>query len=487
MIKYIFVVFSVVFGGNLFAQNIQFPEDFKCDHHFFKEPLLDPLPDNSQTKGFKGNPGLITDTLVIKRLQPDYAKIGMGAIYYQYYGARTASSALHVIQYKTIAKREEAMKKFDASERTSYLAIDRYIIMIGIVEEEGRGTQIDALVQFYQDKLNAELFLERLKEVQIVSVKQQETTRIEPPKNRTDFQKLDENEIKRFFKLETKKHKLGRVAMYHYFPERNTEIETAYEVQNGELTFYWEDVYRYNELDSLLCHSRYSEIPSAEYPQFMEDKYTYYQDHYVKTHSFDGKVQDSVYTYFKKNASGKIVSEIEFTKSHSSNFSYARDSVFVKYAYDELGDLTSKKTKTNSYEKEYRYEYENGKLKKKSFIADHYISEEMYNKDGQLVEEIERYPQNESNTSRSVFVYNKKGWKVRRETYQNGKLVSKHNYKNDDKGREIKYEMGKGNGIWLYEYDEKNRLKYKIDLYTREEKPQETKEYRTMGAPTATD
>lgn len=44
---------------------------------FFKEPLLDPLPDNSQTKGFKGNPGLITDTLVLKRLQPDYAKIGI--------------------------------------------------------------------------------------------------------------------------------------------------------------------------------------------------------------------------------------------------------------------------------------------------------------------------------------------------------------------------------------------------------------------------
>lgn len=481
-------IFIILFCSLKFisAQNIQFPQSFKLENSYFIEPLLDSLPQNSQTKGFEGNPGIITDTLTLKRLQSDYKEVGIEAIYYQYYGTKTASSALHVIKYKNVAKREAAMKDFEASDRAAYLALDVYIIMIGIVEEESRDEQIDNIVQFYQQKLGAELFLARLENFEAVA-QQTQTIEEEKPKNRTDYQKLSEKEMKRFFEMETKTHKLGRVSFNTYSNDNKTYIDTSYDVENGKLLFNNEYVYKYDDKDSLIYESQYSEIPSAEYPEFMEDKYTYHDTYSVRTRSFDGKIQDSVFTYYFRNNQNLIEREIEFTKSSSGNFKFSRDSIFTVYTHDKFGNITSKKAIGDRYQKEYKYEYLNEKLKKKSFIADHYVSEEIYDENGKLIEETNAYPYDESLNFRSVFIYNKKGWLVRRDTYKNGKIFDKYKYINDNKGREIKYEMGKENGIWLYEYDDQDRVKYKIDLYSRKEKPVENETMMTMPAPVATD
>lgn len=482
-------IFIILFCSLKFisAQNIQFPESFKLENSYFIEPLLDPLPQNSQTKGLNGNPGVITDTLVLKRWQSDYEELGMEAIYYQYYGTKTASSALHAIKYKNVDKREAAMKNFDASDRAAFLAVDVYIIVIGIVEEESRDEQMDNITQHFQEKLGATLFLERLKDVQYTEVKPQEETTVEAPKNRTDYQKLSDKDMKRFFKMETKTHKLGSVNFYTYSNDNKTFIDTSYDVENGKLVFDNEYVYKYDDKDSLIYESQYSEIPSAEYPEFMEDKYTYHDTYSVRTRSFDGKVQDSVFTYYFRNDKNLIEREIEFTRSSYNDFKFSRDSISTIYTHDLSGNITSKKTIGDRYQKEYKYEYENGKLKKKSFIADHYVSEEIYDENGKLIEEMNAYPYDESLNFRSVFIYNKKGWLVRRDTYKNGKIIDKYKYVNDNKGREIKYEMGKENGIWLYEYDDQDRVKYKIDLYPRKEKPVETETMMTMPAPVITD
>lgn len=483
------IIFIILFCSLKFisAQNIQFPESFKLGNNYFIEPLLDPLPNNSQTKGLNGNPGVITDTAVLKRWQSDYKELGMEAIYYQYYGTKTASSALHVIKYKNLAKREAAMKNFDASDRAAFLAVDVYVIMIGIVEEEGRGEQMDNIAQHFQEKLGATLFLERRKDVQSVEVEPQETTTVETPKNRTDYQKLSEKDMKRFFKMETKTHKLGGVNFYTYSNDNKTFIDTSYDVENGKLVFDNEYVYKYDDKDSLIYESQYSEIPSAEYPEFMEDKYTYHDTHSVRTRSFDGKVQDSVFTYYFRNDKNLIEREIEFTKSSSSNFKFHIDSTLTTYTHNQFGNITSKKTTAPRYQKEYKYEYENGKLKKKSFIAENYVSEEVYDENGVLKELTTMYPMESDDKYRSVFKYNKKGWLTKKENYKNGKLTGTYKYINDKKGREIKNHEGKESSIYIYEYDNQNRETFRISLYFRDEKPVETETMMTMPAPVNSD
>lgn len=175
--KNVLFLLALIFGTTfIFSQNIQFPESFKLDNHFFIEPLLDPLPNNSQTAGFKGNPGVITDTLVLKRLQSDYAEIGIEAIYYQYYGTKTASSALHVIKYKSAKHRKKAMNQLRASENSAYLSLDVYMISINILDEKDIDEQFDSIIEHYHQKLGATVYLARVKNIGITT---QETPRIE--------------------------------------------------------------------------------------------------------------------------------------------------------------------------------------------------------------------------------------------------------------------------------------------------------------------
>lgn len=172
-------ILSVLFCLNIsvaFAQKIQFPESFKLNNNFFIEPLLNPLPNNSQTAGFKGNPGVITDTLVLKRLQSDYAEIGIEAIYYQYYGTKTASSALHVIKYKSAKHRKKAMNQLRASENSAYLSLDVYMISINILDEKDIDEQFDSIIEHYHQKLGATVYLARVKDIGMTT---QETPRIE--------------------------------------------------------------------------------------------------------------------------------------------------------------------------------------------------------------------------------------------------------------------------------------------------------------------
>lgn len=309
-------IFIILFCSLKFisAQNIQFPQSFKLEDTYFIEPLLDPLPNNPQTAGFKGNPGLITDTLVLKRLQSDYAEIGMEAIYYQYYGnADKATSALHVVKYKTVEYRKQAMNKLKASENSTYLSLDNYMISINILDEKDIDEQFDQIIDHYRQKLGATVDLARAKDIEMTA-QQTQTTEYQP-KNRTDYQKLSEKDIQRFFKMETKTHRLGSVNFYTYSNDNKTIKDTSYDAEEGKLVFNNEYVYKYDDNDSLIYESQYSEIPSADYPQFMEDKYTYHDDYSVRTRSFDEKVQDSVFTYYFRNDKNLIDTKSNLQKA----------------------------------------------------------------------------------------------------------------------------------------------------------------------------
>lgn len=104
-----------------------------------------------------------------------------------------------------------------------------------------------------------------------------------------------------------------------------------------------------------------------------------------------------------------------------------------------------------------------------------------------MVEVLTSYPQSSDDQYRVLFIYNKKGWLVKKENYKNGKLTSSYKYINDKKGREIKNHEGKESGIYLYEYDDQDREKYRIALYFRNEKPIESETLMTMPAPVVTD
>lgn len=309
--------------------------------------------------------------------------------------------------------------------------------------------------------------------------------------NKIDYEKLSKAEIKYFLTKETAQHKLGSVTKYSYTTQ-NAEKETNYSAQNGQLAFSYERKYQYSNNDLLLFESQYSEIPSAEYPEYISDHYHYdLQDSLILiVSSVNNKVTDSVFTQYKKNDDGRVLVEYTTKKSIGEGASYSSEIQETQYNYNEDGQLLSKTIIVgNDVTNEYRYEYDE-KKKLRKLIYNNFefqqLTTETYNSDKQLIQtEAKR---NDDSLYIERFKYNAKGLEIERNKYEGDKLVYRYVTTYDATNRKIKYEMidmkDKSSGIWLYEYDKENRLKYKIDLFWRKEKP-ETKTQVMETIPTS--
>lgn len=174
--KRYFTLFLIgLFGIYVQSQKIKFPESFRTEKGMFLEPLYKISPDQPQTKGLIGNPGLVSDSTVLKRFRSDYKEVGIEAIYYEYYGEKTASSALHVTKYISDEMYEKAVEKLEPSDRQAILILKPYIIKIGIVEEKNRAEQINKIIKYFERKLNAKLVYS----LQPFEPKTQQTTTVE--------------------------------------------------------------------------------------------------------------------------------------------------------------------------------------------------------------------------------------------------------------------------------------------------------------------
>lgn len=173
--KRYFTLFLIgLFGIYVQSQQIKFPESFRTEKGMFLEPLRKISPDEPQTRGLIGNPGVVSDSAVLKRFRSDYKEVGIEAIYYEYYGEKTASSALHVIKYRTDETFVKAVEELKPSDREAKLIVKPYIIKIGIVEEKNRAQQINKMIKYFERKLKAKL----LYNLQPFEPKAQQTTTV---------------------------------------------------------------------------------------------------------------------------------------------------------------------------------------------------------------------------------------------------------------------------------------------------------------------
>lgn len=175
MKKYFSFLLIGIFSIALKSQEIKFPESFRTQKGMFLEPLYKISPNEPQTKGLKGNPAVVTDSAFLKSFRSNYKEAGIEAIYYEYYGEKTASSALHVIKYRSDETFAKAVEKLKPNDREATLILKPYIIKIGIIEEKKRAKQINKIIKYFERKIKAKLVYN----LQPFEAKLQEPTSIE--------------------------------------------------------------------------------------------------------------------------------------------------------------------------------------------------------------------------------------------------------------------------------------------------------------------
>ena len=310
----------------------------------------------------------------------------------------------------------------------------------------------------------------------ITSVSAQDCT-----KSLIEYEKLNPEKGKAAFELESRKHQLGRVVQYIYYPSGNLHKETGYKNKDGKLVFMWEDTYAYNDNDDLIYESRYSEIPSCQYPELIEYKYSYPSDSLmIIEKTVKGNEADSTFIRIVKDDSGNVVLKFKITKSSYGLRNKFKEIDVTQCLYDTQGNLIQRiiTDKIDGDVIQSDYEYEGNQIKADSYRSKNYQMTRMYEK-GFLKIEEEGY--SGSLRRKRLYNYNKKGQEKRVLLYENSEHIYSYVTSYNKQGLKSKYEMinesEKSSGIWLYEYDKSGKLIYKIDLYGREtEKKRKKKE-----------
>jgi len=294
--------------------------------------------------------------------------------------------------------------------------------------------------------------------------------RDKPPVN---YVKLSPDKIKEAFELESPRHKLGRVVRYSFTPSGKLEKETGYDNDKGKLQFYFEYGYTYDQNDSLVSKYKYLESSSYKKNELEETLYFYPSDSLkIVVREQDGLKTDTTYIRTQKDHSGKTVLKSEIRTRLYSNGRGYEEIAITRYTYNKKGQLTEKRTtdKTDGKIRLYKYKYKGNQLKGASYTRNGYQSIIKYKKG---------LPDTEENIYTDYkrkyrFSYDRSGRQILSKLYEGGKHIYSYKSSYNEKGEKIKFDMvdeyDGNSGIWLYEYDDKGKLAYKIDLYARERK-----------------
>jgi len=288
-----------------------------------------------------------------------------------------------------------------------------------------------------------------------------------------DYVKLSPDKIKEAFELESSRHKLGRVVRYSFTPSGKLEKETGYDNEKGELKFFFEYGYTYNENDSLVSRYKYLESSSSKKGE-LEETLCFYPSDSLKivVREQDGRKTDTTYIHIQKDHSGKTVLKSEIRTRLYGNRRGYKEIAITRYSYNKKGQLTEKRVtdKTDGSIKLYKYRYKGNQLKETSYTRKGYQSVIKYKK-GLPDTEKNIYPDYKREYK---FSYDRNGRQILSKLYEDGKHIYSYKSSYNEKGKKIKYDMvdeyDGNSGIWLFEYDEKGKLAYKIDLYARERK-----------------
>ncbi len=291
------------------------------------------------------------------------------------------------------------------------------------------------------------------------------------PQLLVEYEKLNPEKVKEIYKMESSKHRIGRITFYSYSPSEKLYKETGYENEDGKLAFMFEYGYKYDDKDSLVYAYKYTEIPSSEYPELEETRYFYPSDSLTIITTTIGENQtDSTFICITKDISGKIVQKSETAKRSYKGRTRLDKMDITQYYYNDKGQLINIliTNKMDGNISRYDYKYDKDKIQKYSYSRKDYQSVTTFNNGLRNAEE-ETYA---SSARKYYYTYNKNGQEIVSKLYEDGKHIYSYVSSYNKKGLKIKYDMinesDGSSGIWIYEYDKSGELIYKIDLYARE-------------------
>lgn len=137
----------------------QFLDDFKLNPKLLEGMVIASIPEKYSSKGITGNPAVTKDKRAIKMLSADNDSILQ--VYYEvYYNEDDNSDDAGVVVSRFSS--EEALKDCLPTLRhqsnLAYLIKDNYLIMVWSDKSEKSEEQISDMVNYYKDKLNAEVY-----------------------------------------------------------------------------------------------------------------------------------------------------------------------------------------------------------------------------------------------------------------------------------------------------------------------------------------
>jgi len=160
MKKSLFLLFlTTVFCFHTQAQ-IAFPQDFRLEPQLLSEMVIAEIPEEYHSEGITDNPAVTKDQSVI-RMMSDLDNDDIIQIYYEIYqGIVDERDDAGVIVSEFVSKEalHNCLSDLKSQGNLGYLTKDNYLIQIWSDSSKHRQEHLDKMVNYYQNKLQAEIY-----------------------------------------------------------------------------------------------------------------------------------------------------------------------------------------------------------------------------------------------------------------------------------------------------------------------------------------
>jgi len=139
-------------------EKISFPQDFKFDSDLIEGMTIAEITDELILMGITANPAVSSNHEIIKMLTHIDSK-NISEIYYELYLDKNNShkdAGIIVSRFKTDEDLQNNLDKLAHQNNLAYLIKDNYLIMVWSDISRNSEQQINSMVNYYQNKLQAE-------------------------------------------------------------------------------------------------------------------------------------------------------------------------------------------------------------------------------------------------------------------------------------------------------------------------------------------
>jgi len=295
-----------------------------------------------------------------------------------------------------------------------------------------------------------------------------------------EYDPLTSEEIAQYKKLETPELYVGNIAKYLYTPSGKIKRETNFDNRNDEgLRFEIAENYEYDELDSLIGYTFYSEFKIDKHEGKLRDytyKYNYRNTDFTSIGKL-GQQVDTEYFILQNDDDEKLICETRVAfrlyKGETDLHLYECN----LYEYNDA-NLVNKKTNISRHKIDniqyYTYDSDGNLIEKQETNYDSSYEKNTiyeYDKFGNLVKERMVSSRNEGEESGYEYKYNSENKEIEKLKFENNQLTYTYLSEYDENGNLIRFIQSspkETTSVWVFFYNEKNQQTAFVSLYNRE-------------------